>query len=150
SRTPWSAPARLLSDSALSTGSFVHDPLTLAADADLAAVAEDLVADARLCAALGAHELNVRRVERRFAFDDTALDVLPGIRPRVALDHVHAFHDQPVLAVDTGDYFQDAPALAAIFARHDEHVVVFSNGSCETTHIKFQTSMVKAPQAPTK
>ena len=60
----------------LSGGSFVHHSLALAADPDLAAVAEHLVADARLRAALRAHELHVARVQRRFALDDAALDVL--------------------------------------------------------------------------
>ena len=59
-----------------SAGSFVDHSLALAADADLAAVAENLVADARLRAALGADQLHVRGVQRRLALDDAALDVL--------------------------------------------------------------------------
>src|SRR5207245_5796473 len=91
----------------------------------------DLVADARLGAALRADELHVRRMQGRFALDDAALDVLARVRPRVALDHVHALHDQPVVL---GLHFQDAAALAAVLARDDEHVVVFPNWSSQTRH----------------
>src|SRR5947199_316656 len=79
-----------------------------------------------LNAAFGAHELHVRRVQRGLALDDPALDVLARIRPRMALDHVHAFDDEPVLL---GQHLQDAAALAAVLARGDEHVVVLSNRS---------------------
>jgi hypothetical protein len=41
----------------------------------------------------------------------------------VALDHVHAFHDQAVLL---GQHFQHAAALAAVLARDDQHVVVLA------------------------
>src|SRR5439155_14835786 len=98
-------------DSALSNGSFVDDPLAFAADADLSAVAEDLVADARLRAAFGAHELNVRGVQRRLALDDAALDVLARVGPRVPLDHVDALDDQAVLPGGSRKHLQDAAAL---------------------------------------
>src|SRR5229473_244812 len=111
---PWSARARLLSRICLSGGSFVHDPLALAANPDLTAVAEDLVTNARLRAALGTHELHVARVKRGLALHDAALDVLVRVRLRVALDHVHAFDHE---AIGLGRHFEDAPTLAAVFAR---------------------------------
>ena len=79
------------------------------------------MADARLRAALGAQQLDVRRMQRRFPLDDAALDIALRIRLRVALDHVHAFHDEPVLR---SHHFQHAPLLAAVLARDDEDVVV--------------------------
>ena len=68
-------------------------------------------------------------MERRLARDDAALDVLARVRLRVALDHVHAFHDEPVLAVASRQHLQDAAALAAVLACDDEHVVVLANRS---------------------
>ena len=44
------------------------------------------MADARLGAALGAHQLHVRRMDRRFTLDDAALDVLAGVGLRVVPD----------------------------------------------------------------
>src|SRR5262249_9771909 len=112
--------------------SFVDHSLALAADADLAAIAENLVADARLHATLRAHQLHVRGVQRRFALHDPALDVAAGIRLGVALDHVHAFDDQAVLV---RDHFQDAALLAAILAADHQHVVVLPKRCCDSWHI---------------
>src|SRR5206468_10084729 len=97
------------------------DPLTLPANPDLAPVAENLVPDTRLRTALGAHELDVARVQRRLALDDAPLDLAAGIRFGVPLDHVHAFDDQAVLV---RQHFQDAATLAAILPADDEYVVV--------------------------
>src|SRR5262249_37150381 len=106
--------------------SFVDDPLALATDANFSAIAENLVTDARLGPAFRAHNLNVARMNRRFALDDAPFDVLAGVRLGVALDHVHAFDNQPVLVRHD---LQDAAPLSAVLAGHDEHVVVLSNRS---------------------
>src|SRR5688572_14512060 len=77
--------------------------------------------DAGRLAALGAHELDVARVQRALAFHDPALDVLLRIRLRVPLDDVHAFDDEAVLH---GEHFQHSPALAAVLpGRHHDLVV---------------------------
>src|SRR4029453_14311049 len=101
----------------------VDAPLALAADPDFATVAENLVADAGLCPAFRTHQLDVGRVQRRFTLDDAALDVLAGVRLRVALDHVHAFDDQAVLL---REHLQHTAALAAVFAGDDEDAVVLA------------------------
>src|SRR5262249_2717174 len=109
---------------------FVDHSLALAADAYLAAVAEDLVADARLRATLGTDQLDVARVQRRLALHDAALHLLAGVRLRVALDHVHAFDDEAILAdaaLGARQHLEHAPALAAVLAGDDEHVVVLPN-----------------------
>src|SRR5262249_62280569 len=103
------------------------DSLALTADADLAAVAEDLVTDARLGAALRADELHVARVHRRLALHDAALHLLGRVRLRVTLDDVHALDDEAALShftARTTQDFQHASALAAILAGDDQHVVV--------------------------
>src|SRR4030095_11127289 len=51
--------------------------------------------------------------------------------PRVALDEVHAFDDQAVLARHDP---QDAAALDAIAARDHDHVVVRRDGEGDLTH----------------
>ena len=60
-------------------------------------------------------------VQRRLALDDAALDVLLRVRPRVALDEVHALDDQPALV---RNHAQHAAALAAIAARRSTIDVV--------------------------
>src|SRR5262249_38301055 len=99
------------------------------ADPDLAAVAKNPVPYARLRAALWTYQLNVRRVQRRLPLDDAALDVPARIRPRMALDHVDTFNDQPV---SIRKNFQNAAALAAVFAGDDQHVIVPANRRSET------------------
>src|SRR3989442_1619277 len=68
-----------------------------------------------------------------FARGDAPLDLLAGVRLRVALDHVHAFDHEPVRV---GQDLQHAAALAAILAGHHEHVVVLPKRCCETTHYR--------------
>src|SRR5262249_30771441 len=75
--------------------------------------------------------LDVRRMQRRLALDDAALDVLARVRPRVALDHVHALDDEPVLV---GEDFQHATALPPVLAGRHEHVVVLANRRGQAGH----------------
>ena len=64
----------------------------------------------RVCAPhSGQTSCTLRRVQRRLALDDAALDVLAGVRLRVALDQVHAFDDQAVLR--PGSTFSTRPRL---------------------------------------
>src|SRR5579864_6327299 len=72
-------------------------------------------------------------MQRRFTLYDAPLDVLAGIRLRVAFDHVHAFDDQAVLLRDDP---QHAAALPAVLAAHDHHVVVLPQRCRQPTHYR--------------
>jgi hypothetical protein len=91
------------------------------------------MANACLHAALWAHELNIARVERRFPLDNATLDILAGVRLRMALDEIQAFHEQAIL---TRDHTQDPPAFPAISSRDDKNVVVLPQRSSKAAHYR--------------
>ena len=72
-------------------------------------------------AALGAHQLHVRGVQRRLPLDHAALDLALRIRLGVALDEVHALDHHAVLL---GQHLEHASLLAAVLARHHRDGVV--------------------------
>src|SRR5208282_979200 len=71
--------------------------VTPAADAHFRAVRQRRVPGARVLAASGANQHDVRNVERAFLLENAALDVLRRIRPRVALDNVRVLDRHPAL-----------------------------------------------------
>ena len=84
-----------------------------------------IVVNMGLGVALGADQLHVRRVQRRLALDDPALDPLARVRLGVPLDQVDALDDEARrAALLRRQHLQDPAALAAVLPRDHQHVVV--------------------------
>src|SRR5271169_5176316 len=95
-----------------------------AARAYFLSVRESGVPHPRMLAATGANDHYVRNIHRAFFFDDAALDVLPRIRPRVALDDRSMFdHHGILLGVDR----EHTPALTSIATGDDFHLVALAD-----------------------
>ena len=86
------------------------------------------LADPGRLAALGADQLHVRRVQRRLALDQPALDVALRVRLGVALDDVHALDDQR--GSSPARTFSTRPRLPRSLPVDDDDVVVLPNGCC--------------------
>src|SRR5215207_5414837 len=78
--------------------------------------------DTRRLAVLGVHECHVGDVHRALPFDHADLRIRArGVRTLMALDHVHAFDVDTVLARLDPD---DLAGPALVLAGDDDHVVV--------------------------
>src|SRR6185436_3473115 len=91
------------------------------ADPDSAAIRQYLAAHADAFLTVLAHDGHIGNVDGRFTLHDAALDILLGVRPRVALDHLNALDDNPLLVWNNN---QDATRLAAILTAQYGHFVV--------------------------
>src|SRR5882724_9399004 len=102
----------------------IQHSLALATDPVLLAVLEHLARDPDRLVALRADDHQVRDVDRGFALDDAALDVLRGVRLRVLLDEVDALDDRPHLRGVDPQHLAAGPLLAALAGDDEDHVVL--------------------------
>src|SRR5689334_3781327 len=101
----------------------IHGFVAAAANANLAAIGQQLVADAHGRIALVAHEHHVGGVNRRLLFDDAACLLRPA-RLTVPLHDIEPLDDHGVLV---GQHAQHLAGLAALLAADHHNAVVLAN-----------------------
>src|SRR5262245_8201218 len=135
----------------------LDDVPALLAGAGPPSIAQHLVRDSRMLLAVLADDGDVGNMDRRFLFDDAALDVALRIRPGVPLDHLDALdHDLLVFR----HHNQHAARFAAILAAQNEHFVILfdwrqcghqiTSGASETIFMNFLSRNSRATGPKTR
>src|SRR5262249_11671339 len=124
---------------------------------DVPAIAQHSLSDTRVFLAVLADDSHIRNVDRCFLLDDAALDVALRIRPRMSLDHLYAFDDNPLLH---RIHNQDTACLAAILSSQDIDLVILldwrhcrhqiTSGASETIFMNFLSRSSRATGPKTR